>query len=1274
MGISGDSIEVSIESSASRAASELDKLIAKLGQVGSSIQSIGDVGKLSGSMGAFAASMKEMSSVKATDFNRFATGLEKIGKVDASKIQSAANSIGAIGNATRKMASLSENAVQIGELAKNISRLGYKGATNAIDNMPKLAAALNTMMASLSKAPRVSNNLIQMTNALAMLSKQGYGLKGTANALMSVNNRLKSYSSTASRATNNTISLAASFGKLYAVAYTVIRGFKSLGKAITNSMDYIESYNYFNVITDKIGSEFSGAWKENGFNNAQDYASSFKERLNNLTSQMTGFSIGNEGGLYLSDSIGLGLDPEAIVSYQAQISSITNAAKLAGETSIAASKGLTMLAADFSSLANMDLKDVMENFRSGLVGQSEALYKYGIDITDATLKQYALANGIKKSTSEMSQGEKMQLRLLAILDQSKVAYGDLANTLSGVSNQYRMLKQQVANLSRIIGNLFIPMLQAVLPYLNGVVIALQRFFTWIGNLMGIKWDNLMDGISNGYTDTGLEALNQDADNVTDALEDASKAASKLKKTIHSYDEIHVATDNTKDDTSIGGSGGIDLSGAIADALADYESAWNDALSKMENKAGEIADRISSFFKGIWTAIEPFRAALQNLWDNGLSKLGNFSWTALKDFYDGFLQPLGEWAFGTAGEGLTRLVDVFNSFLEKINWSELNRSLKEFWVAIEPYAEQFGEGLIDFFEDILGIGGDLINKIPGFLDGITAALNNGDPAKARDWGYALGVLAAGIMAFKGIAAIVSVIQGVVTAISSVVTPIMTFGANVIGVIEIMAGGFGTLGEAISMVFGPVAATLSGVFAIIGGLALAVTNFADMFQEGFSVVKEILMVLGIALAAVGAVILGAPAAIAAAVAGIVAAVATLAVVIKENWDSISAFFAGIPEFFGGIWESVKNFCIDAWNALLDFLGGLPEKIGKIIEDIANWFSELPGKLGYALGYALGTVTKWAIDLAEYLGEKIPEIIENVRTWFSELPDKIYNAIVSFIEKAKQWAADVKKTFEEKTKEIINNVVNFFKELPGNIYNAIKGFFEKIKQWAKEAVSTVRSTVPEIISTIVNFFTSLPGKLFDIGKQMIQGLINGVQSMFSSAWSAISSFADGVVSGFKSALQIHSPSRVMFALGEFTIEGYENGLKNLFGDVYSTLGKFSEKIQSSVDVDASVILPNSLDKEYTLNTGEAFVAREAERRSFTTARIGAVNTGGVVGSASSEIRRAVTEAMMDVFMATSGNTGKQNSDRPIQLILDGRIIAESTYAEFEDMAARGLMPGIV
>ena len=192
-----------------------------------------------------------------------------------------------------------------------------------------------------------------------------------------------------------------------------------------------------------------------------------------------------------------------------------------------------MLSADLSSLKNVELKTVMSNLQSGLIGQSRALYKYGIDITNATLQTYAYKFGLSKAVSEMTQGEKMQLRMIAILDQSRVAWGDQANTLDSVANSYRSLKQQLSNLSRVIGNLFLPIVRNVLPVVNGLIIALQRLFTTLGfKLWGDSWlkDN-MDGISGSYADDALGNLGDDAEDYAGKLDEADKEAKKLAATL-----------------------------------------------------------------------------------------------------------------------------------------------------------------------------------------------------------------------------------------------------------------------------------------------------------------------------------------------------------------------------------------------------------------------------------------------------------------------------------------------------------------------------------------------------------------------------------------------------------------------------------------------------------------------------------------------------------------------------------------------------------------------
>lgn len=965
-------------------------------------------------------------------------------------------------------------------------------AAKANRELDKLVNRLDKVASSLSGIN--GKNLTGFANDIENLGKSLQKTDGVNNA-QKMSAGFSQLSKSVTKSGRSVKSFAQMAGKFYASFFLLIRGAKQLGKAIETSMDYVETYNYFNVTMNKIGAEFGNMYAQFGYDSAEEYARSFEGRMNELTQKMTGYKVGDNGELTLTDSIGLALDPEAVMNYQASIAAVTNSVGLIGENSVNVSKALTMLSADMSSLKNVSLQTAMTNFQSGLIGQSRALYKYGIDITNATLQTYAYDLGLSKSVSEMTQAEKMQLRMIAILDQSKVAWGDQANTINSVANQYRIMKQQISNLARVIGNLLLPIVQKVLPVINGMIIALQRLFSVLGfKLWGGNWlKNTMDGISGGYADDSLGDLEDDANGAAGGLKDAGKAAEKLKTMVRGIDELNILNQDTGSDSGSGsgigsGVGGIDLSDAIGAALADYESVWDAAFANSQNKAQEYADAICAIFKKMWDTIEPFRIAIVNLWDNGLAKLANFAWTGLKDFYYEFLIPIGTWAFGTEDAGLTRLVNVVNDGLMAIHWEELSASLKNFWAAIEPYAEQFGEGLIDFFEDIAGLAVDVINQFPGIFNGITNVLSNGNPEVARNWGYALGIVAAGLLAFKpavSLASGISKLVGVVIELASAFSVLKSGGllgtggvfSGIVNVISLVAGGAGTLKEAMTVIFGSVTTITSGIVGVVGGLALAITNFFSMWEEGFSWLNEAFMGIGLAIAAVGTVILGVPATVAAAVAGIVAAVATVAVVIHDNWDAIKGFFTDtIPAWWNG--------------TALPFLQSIPERFGELVENIGIFLSGLPEKIGYWLGEALGSFTRWIAETAVYLAEKIPEIIENVRVWFAELPGKIYAELLLVI--------------------------------------------EKLGEWKDSAVAFVTEKVPEIADKILEFFVELPGKFLEIGKNIISGLWEGIQGAWEGMKKGIGDFCSGFVDGFKDAWGIHSPSRVMAEVADYLILG--------------------------------------------------------------------------------------------------------------------------------------------
>ncbi|WP_075678497.1 hypothetical protein [Roseburia sp. 831b] len=722
-----DRLEIEVEAQATKANRALDALVSKLEKLSSSVGKVNgsDLVGFANGVDKICKSSAGMSNIKTADFTRLAKNIEKIASISPASLNASSSAIGVMAKQLSSFGAASANATAIGEIAKNISKLGNKGVVNAIDNMPRFATALSQTISTLSKAPKVSGNLVQMTNALANLA---VSVKGTQSATSKTGesvNKLSQFFNALTSSTNKSSRSFRSFSQLagafYANFYSVLHGIQRTWKAVLSSMDYVETFNYWNVALDKIGTEFGNQFEQYGYDSAEAYANSFSDRLKSLTLKMTGYSIGDSGNLTLTDNKNLGLDPEQLMNYQAKIVSVTNAVGLCGETSTNTAKALSMLAADMSSYTNEDLSSVMTNFQSGLIGQSRALYKFGIDITNATLQQYAYNLGVTKSLSSMSQSEKMQLRLIAILDQSKVAWGDQANTLGSVANQYRIMKQQIANLGRTIGNLFLPIVKNVLPVVNALIMALNRLFTTLGfHFFGDNWlKDLQDGTSKGYG-SGVEDLGEDADDTADSLNDAANAAKKLKDVTLGIDELNINNPNSDSgSSSSSGSGkgnGIDLSDEIANALADYESVWDKAFAESENKAQKIADAICSAFErgdyeGIGTYISNgISSALEKInWKSVYGVANNFG-TGLAQFLNGLITPR---LFGDVGKtiagSLNTAIYAALSFGETFDWSNLGESI--------------ASGVNEFFRtfDFKSMGRTLNVWVQGLFNAIRTAL-------------------------------------------------------------------------------------------------------------------------------------------------------------------------------------------------------------------------------------------------------------------------------------------------------------------------------------------------------------------------------------------------------------------------------------------------------------------------------------------------------------------------------------------------------------------------
>lgn len=634
------------------------------------------------------------------------------------------------------------------------------------------------------------------------------------------------------------------------------------------------------------------------------------------------------------------------------------------------SDALTMLGADLASLRNEDFSKVYDNLTSGLTGMSRAVDKYGINIRVANLQQEAANLGIQTSVSNMSQADKVLLRTIVMLESSKGAWTDLSRTISLPVNQMRIFKNNLAMISRLLGNTFLPIVAKALPYINGLAIAFQRLLMGIGNLTGAnkqigqmyggitKGSDVLSDALDAVDDTDLSGLNATTADADDNLKSAAKNAKKLKQFLASYDELEVMSKNDDSSTSLGSTklkvpavdtSALDssiLNDKLNSLLGEYQKQWDAAYNSMENKAMAFANKVQSAFEALKTAAEPTTQALQKLWNEGLKQFGNFTWTSLKDFWEHFLKPLGKWTLGK--KGLPRLINAFNNFLTKIKWGKINKSLRKFWDALEPLAENVGTGILNFFDDLSEKASKLVNKLPGGIDKITELIKKIKPETAQKVGYAIGQIATSLLMFKGLKSISGIIgnSGIGKFISQLAKhPLLT-----------IAGGITAIVLALDK-FGVIDIDWSGISQSFENLKERVVNFAKKIdwktvsndiQEGIKTVTDKIFDF----------------------------------IDKIDWNAlwegltntISTVWTGIKDFAGSIhWDTIKDGLSKFAEVLPDLAAGFGQLSADIINKLADGFSWLMTKLSEMdpdtlekIGYGLGVI--FALKISSNLASSI------------------------------------------------------------------------------------------------------------------------------------------------------------------------------------------------------------------------------------------------------------------------------------------------------------------
>lgn len=620
-----DDLQIKIQGDAVRANDAIDKLVGKLDRLSTALGSLSskNLNSLSTGVTRLTTAMAGMNNVKTADFTRLAKNIEKLAALDSAKLSQSAGSLHQFINALGSLNNIkvSDSAKNISDLAHGIAQLGYKSSTKAIQNIPQLATAMHQLMSTLSTAPQVSQNIINMTNALAALARTG---SSSGNAATSLGRSLETYTRSTTRATKGTFSLAGAIGKIYATYWLLFRAMGKIKDAIDISSQLTEVQNVVDVTFGK-------------------YA--------NLVDKMSESSINQFGMSELSVK-------KISSTFQAMGTAMGFAQGEMADMSIE----LTKLTADMASFYNVEQKDVADDLASIFTGSTRPLRQYGIDLTQATLKEWALSEGMNANIQSMTQAEKTMLRYQYVLAHTGAAQGDFARTADTWANQTRILIQNFQQLGAIIGGKFINMLKPMVKALNAAMTQIIAFAQVVSDALGkiFGWTYEAGG---GGVASDMEYAADESEALAGGLSDAEKNAKKLKSHLLGIDELNVYNpDEDKETASSGGAGG----GANADdggwkKTESFADAFESELDTLYKLGAHISDTLSKAMEGIE-------------WEKAYEKASNWG-TGLANFLNGLINPrLFENVGKTVAGSLNTSLHFLNSFGKTFNWKNFGASL------------------------------------------------------------------------------------------------------------------------------------------------------------------------------------------------------------------------------------------------------------------------------------------------------------------------------------------------------------------------------------------------------------------------------------------------------------------------------------------------------------------------------------------------------------------------------------------------------------------------
>lgn len=648
-----------------------------------------------------------------------------------------------------------------------------------------------------------------------------------------------------------------------------------LSKAITESNDYQEDLNLFTASMGQYAKE------------AQEYAENVGEVM--------------------------GIDPAKWMRNQGVFNTLLTGFGSVSDRAYLMSKNLTQLGYDISSFFNISVEDAMQKLQSGISGELEPLRRLGYDLSQAKLEQTALTLGIEKSVSAMTQAEKAELRYYAIMTQVTTAQGDMARSLEAPANQLRIFQAQLTQASRAIGNIFIPILQKILPIAIAVLRIVRELADAIAKLFHFKLTEI------DYS--GVGNLASGAEDAAAGFDDATSAAKELKKSVMGFDELNILNGNTAS-----GSGSAGVSGGSG---FDFELPEYGFLNDVSKQADEVTQKLKNAL--------PWVLAI----GAGLS-----AWRIGKKFGFNLQKTIGL-AVGIYG-ALTLVQNILDSIVNGVTQENMAGMIFGMTLAVT--------GLYVALGPVAGGITAIVSGLAVLAVAFTDAEKNGWNFQNQMLAIA-GILAAGVGIGILIGSWIPLLIGMIASLLLSITTATGHGQELIeGVKETLKGFIDFFAGIFT---GDIERATNGIAGIFNGLGKAIGAVIDGIRDWFNGLLD--WIDQKTNGKLKPLITGIKAIVTAVFDNIKQTVGNVINEIKTIFSGLIKFISGVFSMdFDKAWEGIKDIFKGVWNTIIDLLNGainiiirglnwLIKQMNKISFDVPSWVPAIGGKsIGVNISY--------------------------------------------------------------------------------------------------------------------------------------------------------------------------------------------------------------------------------------------------------------------------------------------------------------------------------------